>query len=132
MNKEFMNLFLFVGICFVVYLIFRNLNFSNREGMTTSSSGTSSANGIAGNASSYAASIKAATIKSQDTFLISKYRSDYETTVLNLDDFLNNSMLNTTLSIDINNPEPSFEKLGKLQQAKTALNNVMKFIDASK
>jgi hypothetical protein len=140
MKKELMNLFLFIGICSVLYWLFRNFhyNFSNREGMTdasgntvtSSSSGT--ANGIAGNAATYGATIKAASIKSQDTFLISKYRSDYETAILNLDDLINNLMLKTTLTIDPNNPGASLEKLGQMQQAKTALNSVMKFVDSSK
>jgi hypothetical protein len=141
MKKELMNLFLFIGICSVLYWLFRNFhyNFSNREGMTdasgntvSSSSSSGTANGIAGNAATYGATIKAASIKSQDTLLISKYRSDYETAILNLDDLINNLMLKTTLTIDPNNPGASLEKLGQMQQAKTALNSVMKFVDASK
>ena len=129
-----MNLFLFIGICFVLYLLFRNFNFSNREGMTDASGNTtsSSSNGIAGNAASYGASIKSITIKAQDTLLISKYRSDYETAILNLDDLINNLMLNATLNIDPKNPQKSLEQLGQMQLAKTALNSVMKFVDASK
>ena len=134
MEKELMNLFLFIGICFVLYFLFRNLNFSNREGMTDASGNTtsSSSNGIAGNAASYGASIKSITIKAQDTLLISKYRSDYETAILNLDDLINNLMLNATLNIDPKNPQKSLEQLGQMQLAKTALNSVMKFVDASK
>lgn len=139
MKKELMNLFLFIGICSLLYWLFRNFhyNFSNREGMTdasgnTISPGNGSGNGIAGNAATYGATIKAASIKSQDTFLISKYRSDYETVILNLDDLINNLMLKTTLTIDPNNPDASLEKLGQMQQAKTALNSVMKFVDTSK
>ena len=130
-----MNLFLFIGICFLLYLLFRNLNV-NREGLTVASSdkneGTSTTNGIAGNAATYAASIKSENIKHQDTFLISKYRSDYETAILNLDDLMNNLMLKTALSIDQNSPEKSIEKLSQLQKAKDALNPVMKFVDAAK
>jgi len=137
MKKELMNLFLFIGICILLYWLFRNFNynFSNREGMTDASGNTissGSGNGIAGNAATYGATIKAASIKSQDTFLISKYRSDYETVILNLDDLINNLMLKTTLTIDPNNPGASLEKLGQMQQAKTALNSVMKFVDTSK
>jgi hypothetical protein len=91
-----------------------------------------SGNGIAGNAATYGASIKAAAIKSQDTLLISKYRSDYETAILNLEDLINNLMLKTALSIDQNNPGPSLETLATMQQAKTALDSVMKFVDSSK
>jgi len=86
-------------------------------------------NGIAGNAASYGAQIKAATIKLQDTFLISKYRSDYETVILNLDDLVDSLMLKTVLSIDTNNPGDSVKKLADMNQAKIALNTVMKFVD---
>ena len=90
----------------------------------------STSNGIAGNAASYSAQIKEATIKLQDTFLISKYRSDYETIILNLDDFINNLMLKSALSFDKENPGASLSKLIELQQAKVALNVVMKFVDS--
>jgi len=88
--------------------------------------------GIAGNAAAYAAQLKSAVIKSQDQLLISKYRSDYENAVLNLDDYLNSIMLQTALSVDQNNPQVSITKLAEMQQAKTALNSVMKFVDSSK
>jgi hypothetical protein len=132
MKKELMNLFLFIGICFVLYLLFRNFNFSGvREGMTDASGNTVTppANGVAGNAASYGATIKAANIKLQDTFLISKYRTDYETVILNLDELMDNLMLKTALSIDNNNPGDGVKKLAEMNQAKLALNNVMKFVD---
>ena len=134
--KVINNLFLFIAICFIIYILFRNFNYNPlREGMTDASGNSvtvsAPANGIAGNASSYAASLKAATIKSSDTFLISKYRSDYESAILNLDDLISNLMLNTALSVDQTNPIKSIEKLGQMQQAKTALNTVMKFVDSS-
>ncbi len=132
--KDIYNLFLFIAICFIVYILFRNFNYNPlREGMTDASGNSVStpANGIAGNAAAYAASLKSATIKSSDTFLISKYRSDYESAILNLDDLISNLMLNTALTVDQSNPITSIEKLGKMQQAKTALNTVMKFLDNS-
>lgn len=134
--KEFYNLFLFIAIIFVVYFVFRSFSYNPMliEGMTDASGNTLSvsapANGIAGNAASYAASIKAATIKSQDTFLISKYRADYESAILNLDDLLSNLMLKTALTINIDSPSESVDKLAKMQQAKLALNSVMKFVDS--
>jgi len=135
MKQVLMNLFLFIFICFIVYLLFRGINFSYKEGMTTDASGnttTSSANGIAGNAAAYAATVKAANIKLQDTFLTSKYRSDYENAILNLDDLINNLMLKTALSVDSNNPADAIKNLADMNQAKVALNSVMKFVDASK
>jgi hypothetical protein len=135
MKTELMNLFLFIGICLVVYFLFRNFNYNNQysliEGMTDASGNavTPTGNGIAGNSPAYGAQIKAATIKFQDTFLISKYRSDYETAILNLDDLVNNLMLKTVLSIDTSNPVDDLKKLADMNQAKIALNNVMKFVD---
>ncbi len=135
-----MNLCVFAGISFVAFLIFRNLNFDKmtfKEGMTDSSSssdtiGSSSENGIAGNAATYGANIKSQTIKLQDTLLISKYRSDYETAILNLDDLVNNLMLKTALTVDKDKPNQSLIALSQLQQSKVALNTIMKFIDSSK
>jgi hypothetical protein len=137
MKKELMNLFLFIFICFIVYLLFRNFNFSYKEGMTTSnapasaSAVTPTSNGIAGNASAYGATLKAANIKLQDTFLISKYRSDYENAILNLDDLINSLMLQTALSVNTANPSEAVKKLADMNAAKTALNTVMKFVDKS-
>ena len=76
MKTELMNLFLFIGISLVVYLLFRNFNYNNQysliEGMTDASTTQTamapSGDGVAGNAASYGAQIKAATIKLQDTF----------------------------------------------------------------
>ena len=127
-----MNLFLFIGICFVLYLFLKNFNFSGiKEGMTDASgnSVTPPPNGVAGNAASYGATIKAENIKLQDAFLITKYRTDYETAILNLDDLLNSLMLKTALSIDAKKPADGIKQLAEMNQAKLALNNVMKFID---
>lgn len=133
MKKELINLFIFVAICFIAYILFRNLNFNTREGMTDASGNSTAApsNGVAGNAASYGASLKAETIKQQDKYLISKYRSDYETVILNLDDLVNNLMLGASLSVNPSKPQETLSKLAELNQAKTALNNVMKFIDKS-
>lgn len=130
--KDFYNLLIFVTICFVIYLVFRSFQYNPMliEGMTdASNTTTSSENGIAGNASKYAASLKADTIRELDTLLISKYRGDYESAILNLDDRINVLMLQTALTFDKTNPQNSVEKLSKMQQAKVALNSVMKFVD---
>ena len=101
-----------------------------REGLTTSSSSIST-DGIAGNASAYGANIKAEVIKMQDIALISKYRQDYESVVLNLDDYVNNLMLKTALNMDMENPEKTLLTLSQLNQSKDALNNIIKFIDST-
>ena len=131
--KELYNLLLFVAICLVIYLVFRGFHYNPMliEGMTDGSGNLINSDiGIAGKAASYAASLKTATIKTQDVLLISKYRSDYESAILNLDDFINTLMLKTALSVDENNPVESIEKLSKMQQSKVALNSVMKFLDS--
>jgi len=131
--KEFMNLFLFIGICFVVYILFRNFNYGYKEGMTTTDASGNSVitpqNGIATNAASYSATIKSANMKINDELLVSKYKSDYENIILNMDDMLNNLMLQTTLSVDTTNPQSSIKQLAEMNQAKAALNNVMKYLD---
>lgn len=130
-----MNLFLFIAICFVAYILFRNFEYNSAygiiEGMTDGSGNItpSSTNGVAGNAASYGATIKAANIKMQDTFLISKYRSDYETAILNLDDLLSSLMLQTALTVDTKNPQAAIKQLAEMNQAKSALNTVMKYVD---
>ena len=141
MNKGISTLLFFIVICFIIYLIFRNINF--QEGLENSSSSTTSAsnnsssstasitNGIAGSAQSYAADIKSETIRNQDVLLISKYRKDYENVILNADDLINTLMLETTLSMNKKNPIPSLDKLVKLNSAKAALNSVMKYVDSA-
>ena len=137
--KEFHNLLLFMAICFIVYVLFRSFNYNTNsntfiEGMTDSSGNsttfTAPSNGIAGNAAAYAASIKSTTINLQDNLLISKYRSDYETAILNLDDLINNLMLQASLNINQQNPTQTIQNLAQMQQAKVALNSVMKFVDS--
>jgi hypothetical protein len=137
MNKLLVNLLFIVAICLVSYLLFRNLDF--KEGMSSNSStnivnnlSTSTSNGIAGSAQNYAANIKSMTIKSQDRLLISKYRSDYENAILNLDDLINTMMLETALSVKNTDPMNSLKKLNELNSARGALNSVMKFVDSSK
>ena len=132
MNQEFLyNVLIFISICILTYIVFRNVNF--KEGLENNDSKTTSTttNGVAGGAAAYAANIKEKVIKIQDTTLISKYRADYENVVINMDDLVNNLMLQVTLNIDQSKPEASLAKLGQLNLAKAALNNVMKFIDKS-
>jgi len=132
MNQEFLyNVLIFISICILTYIVFRNVNF--KEGLENNDSKTTSTttNGVAGGAATYAANIKEKVIKIQDTTLISKYRADYENVVINMDDLVNNLMLQVTLNIDQSKPEDSLAKLGQLNLAKAALNNVMKFIDKS-
>lgn len=128
MKGHIENIIIFIAICLLGYIVFSKLRTKGvMEGLENASD---TDNGIAGGAASYGAIIKANAIKSQDTLLITKYRKDYETVILNLDDFVSNLMLETTLSIDTNNPTIGLKKLVELNQSKVALNAVMKFVDS--
>jgi hypothetical protein len=126
-------------VLFVSYLVYSTFFFKKREGLETATAGASSsissANGIAGNAATYAATIKQKTVNLNDTLLISKYRKDYETQILNVDDFVNSMMLKTVASIDTssaNTPSKMIESmklLNELSAAKESLNKVMKFVE---
>jgi hypothetical protein len=111
------------------------------EGMTTSSddsrkpsttSTTSTTNGVAGNAAAYAAQIKSQAIKIEDQLLITKYRTDYENVILNLDELVNDLILQTALNVNLTNPQQSMVQLSQLQQAQSALNSAMKYMDSYK
>lgn len=127
MKNLLCNLCILIGMCVLTYYIFRSVD-SNKEGLENASSAASTS-GIAGNAAAYGANIKAQAIKLQDTVLITKYRTDYETVVINLSDLVDNLMLQTTLTIDQSKPHDGLAKLVGLNNAKAALNSVMKFID---
>ena len=152
-----MTLALFLLICFMAYVCFVNSNHSegftdkggNKKGSGSragagSGSGAGSgagsgsgagagagSNGIAGNASTYAANLKAASVKLADTLLITKYRSDYESAIMNAEDLIHNLMLEITLNINPQDPHESIAKLVALHHAEAALIGVMKFVDSS-
>ena len=107
----------------------KNTSSSSQDSFLGSSSSSSS--GVAGQAESYTADIQTQVIKLQDTMLLSKYRGNYENVVMALDDLVDNLMLKTALSMSPTNPQQSLTELVNLNNAKTALNNVMKFIDSS-
>ena len=133
----FLYVAVFLVCSYILYSILYPNPYSIMEGMSmddvsstsTSTLSTSTSNGIAGNAAAYGANLKAQAVKAQDSFLISKYRTDYENVVINMDDLVNNLMLQTTLSIDPAKPQEALGKLVMLNNAKAALNSVMKFID---
>ena len=114
---------------FVIYKF-----FIKREGLENNNESTSaSGSGIAGDAANYAALIKAKSVQIQDTLLISKYRSDYENAIINLEDLCNFMMLNQALSIDVNaDAKTNLEKfniMNALSNAKKSLNECMQFVD---
>ena len=127
-------------VLFIIYLVYNVMYFKegleNAPSANTISSSSSIA-GIAGNAATYAATIKQKNINLNDTLLISKYKKDYESIIVNLDDLLNSVMLQTVCNIDtsaVNVPSKLVEAmkiLNELSVSKEALNKVMKFVDSS-
>jgi hypothetical protein len=67
------------------------------EGMKTADH-KSSGPFIAAAAADYAAAVKAEVVQMQDELLVSKYRDDYENALMNLDDLLNLSLINESMS----------------------------------
>jgi len=138
------DLFKMVGILFVslfiIYIVVKmfHLQASVVEGLTnpdsTTNTNSTSVSGEAGTAASYAAGIKAQVVKLQDELLISKYRKDYETAIINLDDYCGMLMLQNALNLNTSGDlKANIEKLNNintLRQAKDSLNVAMKFLDS--
>jgi hypothetical protein len=133
MSEVYWNVILFAMILLGLYAFFRNYDVQvNREGLDTLDSKSSNVgNGIAGNSQTYLTTIKDLNTKMKDTLNVSnaEYRKNYEDIILNMDDLINNLMLKNTLSIDKDKPEVTIMKLSELNQARSALNNVLKFVD---
>ena len=153
-NELITTVAIIVAICFLLFIIISTMNIkkegfgsssnknsnsknssskSNSSSSSSSSifSSSSSSNGIAGNAESYIASIQSSVIKMQDSLLLSKYRTQYENAIMALDDLVDNLMLQSALSINVNSPQQGLTELVTLHNSKNALNEVMKFIDGS-
>jgi hypothetical protein len=129
-QQQWMNILLFIGIILALYyFLFRNNNAEIYiEGMENR---RPTQNGIASNADTYIESIKQMNTKLKDELNTSNadYRKKYENIVLEIDNLLNQLMLKGTLSIDKSKPEGSILRIAQLNEARAALNNVLKFID---
>ena len=132
MNEVYLNLLLFATILLGLYFFFRNYDKQvNKEGLENNIISSTSDTGIAGNSQTYLTYIKDLNMKMKDTLNVSnsEYRKNYEDIILGMDDLVNNIMLKTTLTINKNKPEETIIKLSELNQARAALNNVLKFVD---
>lgn len=128
-------MFKIVGIIivsfFIIYVVIQilnvNVNVKVKEGFENTSSNE------AGTASAYSASIKAKMIKLQDELLVSKYRKEYESTIINLDDYIGYLMLKQVLDIkldgDMKSAVDSLNNLNILKNSRESLNATMTFLD---
>lgn len=112
----------------IVYLFRKREGFESKTPSSTSSSTTN--NGMAGNAASYAAGIQTMATNIQDQLLITKYRDDYENTILAYDNLINAKMLQTLMNTNASNPNENLTQIANLSNAKNALNSIMKYIDS--
>ena len=117
-----------------VYVIITLFQPKNTIEGLTNEDGTSSRNGEAGSAASYADSIKAQLTKIQDELLVSKYRKDYENTIINMDDLVGTMMIKQIQNMTIGGSDPkelmlSLNNLNTLKSAKESLNVAMKHLD---
>ena len=137
-KRDIYNIGLIFAIGVFAYIIFRRMIYQEGfdvSGNTTpppasTTPSTSSTNGMAGNSSVYLSQIQSQNVKFNDSFNITNYRKQYEDIILSMDDLVNNLMLQTALTIDQTSPQQSLIQLGQLNNAKTGLNSVMKFIDS--
>ena len=139
MEKHLFDLFMFGMILVVIYYVFSSLNIkeglTNNNATTTTTSSTNAPlttttqNGIAGNAASYSASIKNMATLSKDKLLIPKYRTDYENTIMSYDDYVNSLMLEKLLDGSTDQIK-KLSDIATLNQSKTALNAIMKYVDS--
>jgi hypothetical protein len=137
---EFFEIFgmFFLGL-FILYFIWKGFRF--QEAMTDNTDTTSDDKnknkktttstdvGMAGKATDYTLKIKDATTKIMDAVLISKYRTDYENILIQMDDYCNALALQTLLTTPLNDVQKALEKIHILRQGRTDLNEIMKFID---
>jgi hypothetical protein len=124
-----------VLVVFLLYLVSKvlklhlNLQSSIMEGLANNGE-----NGVAGSAGVFGNSIAEKSTVLNDSFLINKYKTDYEHVILNLDEYIDLLMLQTTLNFsakDGASPENMalLTNLNTLHGAKASLNGVMSFID---
>ncbi len=122
----------FLTIYVIINLFSSSTIFEGMENATSATNGTAS-NGIAGSAESYADSIKAQAVKLQDQLLVSKYRKDYENTIIHMDDLIGLLMIQQVQTMkttgDTKEIINSLNNLNTLKMSKESLNITMKFLD---
>ena len=136
MDSDFLKIVgIVVVVLFIMFVITKSLKLQKNivEGMTNGSA-SSSLTGVAGTAGDYGAAIQSQSTQIQDTLLISKYRPQYETVIINMDTYLNLLILQGFLNLNTNSSTANtnidaINNINSLYTAKQALNGAMKFMD---
>ena len=105
------------------------------SGPTSATDIKAPASGEAGAAANYAAAIKANVVQLQDELLISKYRKEYESAIINMDDYVSMLMIKLSLNMKVNDTTSKanieiLNNLNILKSAKDSLNVTMKYLDS--
>lgn len=136
-NDVFITLGIVVLSIIIIYFITKmfDMQYMMIEGMSSGINlNDEKISNATGMATTYASDIKAEIIKMQDDLILSKYRSDYEEVITQLDELLGLLMIRQTLDIDIHGGEgkiiKSLEKLNVLKTAKDSVNYTMKYLDS--
>lgn len=139
MNEDLIKILgIVIALFIIVYFILKM--FHIKEGLenntntdTNISDITANMAGVAGSAANYAAALKAKTVQLQDSILISKYRTDYENVIINMEEYFSMLMLEQTLSMNASDSvKTNMERIAAintLSQGKKSLNEVMAFVD---
>jgi hypothetical protein len=136
--------------CLILYLTMRLVGGNmaerrqQREGMTNAEGvpvvSSIPSNGIAGTAGAYAAAVKARAVQLQDELLVSKYRADYEASILAADDLVGLLLVKQSAMLKLADTSESgtaanmavFANLATLNSARGALNAAMVALDRVK
>lgn len=140
-SLEEMNIthYVVVGIAIVIsYLVLRVLirGYTATHIMEGMENASGSSDGIAQNASDKTKMVIRMTEQLKDQLLVDKYSSEYEDTILALDDYLGARIVNDTLDISFGKGSiPNMKQvrnLNDLVQAKKNLNDVLQSLDKLK
>jgi len=141
MKDDFFKIIGIIIVCFfIIYMVMKMFQLQTKviEGLTNNDETITQtydpvSSREAGNAVSYIADIKSRIIKLQDELLIRKYKKDYETVIINLDDYIGYLMIKQTLNMNLDNDIETnikdIEKLNILKNSKDSLNATMSFLD---
>ena len=122
-------------VIFLVYLAYKSLRLhTNLQSTIMEGLENNAPNGVANSAAAYAESITKQMNVLQDSLLISKYKTDYENVIINLEDYITTLMMDISLKLSLKDgasPENMtlLSNLNTLNNARQSLNTVMTFVD---
>lgn len=129
-EKGLQILIIVVMVMLIVYLIKNIFNIEiAREGFTDNDGTTINTNNI----DSINATIQANIVKLDDELMLRKFKKQYETVIINLDDYINLLMMKQIINIKydsgIQTTIDYLENLNTLKTSKDSLNVAMKYLD---